>query len=75
LQTGTISFERKKGMTRMNAELKQDNGKPAPKTVLYDNGQVRLYEPTIKQLTIMKAGANKRPVGEFSDPGFRRQRR
>ena len=70
LQKGTISFEHKKGMIRMNAELKQHNGKPAPKTVLYDNGQVRLYEPTIKQLTIMKAGANKSQWESFLTLGF-----
>ncbi len=69
VQTGTIYFERKESVTRMTAELKLDNGKPAPRTVLYNGGQVKLYEPTIKQLTIMKAGANQRPVGEFSDPG------
>ncbi len=34
LQTGTIYYERKKGgSTRVAAYLKQDNGKPAPKTV------------------------------------------
>jgi outer membrane lipoprotein-sorting protein len=70
LQTGTISFEHKKGVIRMNAELKLHDGKPAPKTVLYDNGQVRLYEPTIKQLTIMKAGANKGQWESFLTLGF-----
>ena len=70
VQTGTISFERKKGETRMTAELKQDNGKPAPKTVLYDGGQVQLYEPTIKQLTIMKAGGNRSQWESFLTLGF-----
>jgi outer membrane lipoprotein-sorting protein len=70
LQTGTISFERKKGVTRMNAELKLNNGNPAPRTVLYDGGQVKLYEPTIKQLTIIKAGANKGQWESFLTLGF-----
>ena len=70
VQTGTISFERKKGEPRMTAELKQDNGKPAPKTVLYDGGQVQLYEPTIKQLTIMKAGGNRSQWESFLTLGF-----
>jgi outer membrane lipoprotein-sorting protein len=70
VQTGTIYFERKKDVTRMTAELKQDNGKPAPKTVLYNGGQVELYEPTIKQLTIMKAGANRSQWESFLTLGF-----
>jgi outer membrane lipoprotein-sorting protein len=70
LQTGTISFERKKGVTRMNADLKLNNGKPAPRTVLYDGSQVKLYEPTIKQLTLIKAGTNKGQWESFLTLGF-----
>jgi len=70
VQTGTIYFERKKDVTRMTAELKQDNGKPAPKTVLYDSGKVELYEPTIKQLTIIKSGGNRGQWESFLTLGF-----
>ena len=70
LQTGTIYFERKKGNTQMAAQLKQDNGKPAPKTVLYNGGELQLYEPTIKQLTLMKAGANRGQFESFLTLGF-----
>ena len=70
LQTGTISYERKKGVTRMNAELKQDNGKPALKSVVYDGGQVRIYTPSIKQLMVMKAGVNKGQWESFLTLGF-----
>ena len=70
VQTGTIYFERKESVIRMTAELKLDNGKPAPRTVLYTGGQVKLYEPTIKQLTIMKAGANKGQWESFLTLGF-----
>jgi outer membrane lipoprotein-sorting protein len=69
-QTGMINFERKKGATRMAAELKLDNGKPAPRTVVYDGTQVQLYEPTIKQLTVMKAGANRGQWESFLTLGF-----
>jgi outer membrane lipoprotein-sorting protein len=69
-QTGTIYFERKKGVTRMAAYLKQDNGKDAPKTVIYDGGEVNFYEPTIKQLTTMKAGANRGQWESFLTLGF-----
>jgi outer membrane lipoprotein-sorting protein len=69
-QTGTIYFERKKGVTRMAAYVKQDNGKDAPKTVIYDGSGVNLYEPTIKQLTTMKAGANRGQWESFLTLGF-----
>ena len=70
IQTGTIFFERKKGVTRMAAYLKQDNGKDAPKTVIYDGGEVNFYEPTIKQLTTMRAGANRGQWESFLTLGF-----
>ena len=41
----------------MAADLKQENGKDAPKTVVYDGGQVQYYEPTIKQLTLDAGGS------------------
>jgi outer membrane lipoprotein-sorting protein len=70
IQTGTIYFERKKGVTRMAADLKQDNGKDAPKTVIYEGGEVNFYEPTIKQLTTVKAGANRGQFESFLTLGF-----
>lgn len=71
LQTGTIYFERKKGgSTRTAAYLKKDNGKDAPKTVLYDSGEAQFYEPTIKQLTILRAGANRAQWESFLTLGF-----
>jgi outer membrane lipoprotein-sorting protein len=69
-QTGTIYFERKKSATRMAAYIKQDNGKDAPKTVIYDGGEVNFYEPTIKQLTTIKAGANRGQFESFLTLGF-----
>ncbi len=70
VQTGTIYFERKKGVTRMAADLKQENGKDAPKTVVYDQGQMQYYEPNIKQLTLMQAGNNRSQWESFLTLGF-----
>ena len=69
-QTGTIYFERKKGATFMAADFKQDNGKDAPKTVVYDGAELKLYEPTIKQLTTVKAGTNRGQFESFLTLGF-----
>jgi outer membrane lipoprotein-sorting protein len=71
LQNGTIYYERKKGgSTRVAAYLKQDNGKPAPKTVVFDGGDANFYEPGIKQLTVIRAGANKSQWESFLTLGF-----
>jgi outer membrane lipoprotein-sorting protein len=70
VQAGTIYFERKKGATRTAAYFKQENGKDARKTMVYDNGEVNFYQPEIKQLTIMRAGANKGQWESFLTLGF-----
>ena len=72
VQTGTIYFERKKGgkTTQMAADLKQHNGKDAPKTLVYDGGQLQLYEPEIKQLTLIEAGKNQSQWESFLTLGF-----
>src|ERR1700761_2659313 len=60
VQSGAIYFERKKGekTTQMAADLKQHNGKPAPRTMVYTGGQLQYFEPEIKQLTLIEAGKN-----------------
>jgi outer membrane lipoprotein-sorting protein len=70
VQTGTIYYERKKGATRTAAYIKTDNGKPALKTVVYDNGEAQYYVPSMKQLTIIKAGDNKAQWESFLTLGF-----
>lgn len=70
VQSGTIYFERKKGVTRTAAYLKKDNGKDAPKTVVFDGEEAQFYEPNIKQLTILRAGANRAQWESFLTLGF-----
>jgi outer membrane lipoprotein-sorting protein len=70
VQTGTIYFERKKGVTRMAAYLLQENGKDARKTVVFDGAEVDLYQPEIKQMTITRAGANRSQFESFLTLGF-----
>ena len=70
LQTGTIYFQRKNDSTRTAAYLQKDNGKDAPKIVVYDAGEAQFYEPVIKQLTILKAGANRGQWESFLTLGF-----
>ena len=70
VQTGTIYFERKKGFTAVAADLKQDNGQNAPKTVLFDGTEAKFWEPAIKQLTRIRAGANRAQWESFLTLGF-----
>ena len=56
--------------TRTAAYFKQENGKDARKTMVYDNGEVNFYQPEIKQMTIMRAGANKGQWESFLTLGF-----
>ena len=70
VQTGTIYYERKKGVTLTAAHIQKDNGKDAPKIVFFNGTEVQLYEPMIKQLTILKAGANHAQLESFLTLGF-----
>jgi outer membrane lipoprotein-sorting protein len=70
VQTGTVYFEHKKDSTLTAAYIKQDNGKDAPKTVTFDGEEAQFYEPNIKQLTILRAGANRAQWESFLTLGF-----
>ena len=58
IQKGTITFRRAGGATQMIMHVKIDNGEPSLKDVLYKNGELDYYQPTVKQETILKAGSN-----------------
>lgn len=68
--TGTIAFRRAGGGTEMISHVKTDNGQPAPKEILYKNGELTYYQPTIKQQTIFSAGANRQQYEGFLTLGF-----
>ena len=54
----------------MVAHIKTDNDQPSPKDVLFRDGEVRLYQPAIKQETILAAGANRQQYESYSTLGF-----
>jgi len=70
ITTGTIAFRRTGSGTEMIAHVKTDNGQPAPKDILYKNGELAYYQPTIKQQTIFSAGANRQQYEGFLTLGF-----
>lgn len=67
---GTIAFRRVGSSTEMITHVKTDNGSPAPKEILYKNGELAYYQPTIKQQTIFSAGANRQQYESFLTLGF-----
>lgn len=58
VQNGTISFRRVGSATQMVMHVKTDDGQPSLKDVLYKNGELDYYQPTLKQETILNAGSN-----------------
>ena len=70
VQKGTIAFRRGSKSVAMVAHIKTDNDQPSPKDVLFKDGEVRLYQPQIKQETILSAGANRQQYESYSTLGF-----
>jgi outer membrane lipoprotein-sorting protein len=58
VQQGTIAFRRADGTTEMIMHVKTDEGEPSHKDVLFKNGELDYYQPTVKQETILKAGSS-----------------
>lgn len=69
-QSGTIAFQKKGSQTMMATHIRDLNGKPAPKDVLYKDATLQYYQPNIKQLTIFSAGANRDQFEVFLTLGF-----
>ena len=70
VQKGTIAFRRGLRGTAMVAHVKTEDGQPAPKDVLFKGGELELYQPAIKQETVLKAGANSAQFESYATLGF-----
>jgi outer membrane lipoprotein-sorting protein len=70
VQKGSIAFQRKGMDILMVAHVKTEDGKPAPKDLLYRDNQLKFYQPMIKQLTVFSAGTNKAQYESFLTLGF-----
>ncbi len=69
-QTGTTAFLRIGDATEMSTRILTDNGQPAETDLLYKNGELDMYQPAIKQETIMSAGANRGEYDSMLTTGF-----
>ena len=70
VQKGTIAFRRDGGDVEMVLHIKTENDQPAPKDVLYKGGVLDLYQPTIKQETVLSAGKDRESFESYATLGF-----
>ena len=54
----------------MVAHVLTRDGKPAPTDVLFSHSKLELYQPEIKQETVMEAGANRGTFESYAVLGF-----
>ncbi|HZR57172.1 MAG TPA: outer membrane lipoprotein-sorting protein [Terriglobales bacterium] len=70
-QTGKIYFRRSNNQIEMAAEITSSNGKPLTKYVLFADGKVQVYQPSISnQIDEYSTGKNREAVESFLVLGF-----
>jgi outer membrane lipoprotein-sorting protein len=65
-QKGKIYFRRAGNQTEMFADISE----PEPKSVLFTDGKIRLYQPKIDQVTVYDTGKNREAFESFLVLGF-----
>ena len=70
VQKGNIAFRHGAKGTAMIAHILTDNGQPAPRDVLFRDGEISLYQPAMHQETIMAAGTHREQYESYSTLGF-----
>ena len=70
VQKGTIAFRGSGKQTEMVVHVVTEDGQPAPKDVLYKDGVLDLYQPAIKQETVLQAGSNREAFESGATLGF-----
>jgi len=70
IQTGTIYFERSGTSTQMGAAVSDAGVKAKPKIIEYKGGVLRMFDPGVNQITLVKAGSNQAQYEGFLTLGF-----
>jgi outer membrane lipoprotein-sorting protein len=65
-QKGTVYYRKSDKDIQMMADITD----PAPKSVLFSDGKVQVYEPKLKRVTAYEAGKNREAVESFLVLGF-----
>ena len=63
---GSVYFQREGNGIKMSADITD----PSPKTVLFADGEVKMFEPKIDRVTLYKTGKNRAEVESFLVLGF-----
>lgn len=69
-QKGTIYFRRSPKEVQMAADVKEHNGQPDKKYILYAGNSIQVFQPNIDQITKYGVGKNKSEVESFLVLGF-----
>ncbi len=69
IQTGSIYFQRAGKSTEMGAVI-QEEGVPQPRVISYKDGQLRMFDPGVNQITVLHAGENQAQYESFLTLGF-----
>lgn len=70
LQKGTSAFRRANGAMEVMMHIAGDGSSSGERYILYKNGELDLYEPALKQETVIAAGANRAQVDSMMATGF-----
>ena len=57
VETGSIYFQRAGKSTEMGAVI-QEEGVPQPRVISYKDGELRMFDPGVNQITVLHAGFN-----------------
>jgi len=70
IQKGKTAFRRAGHSMEMSTRIETDNGQSSERDLLYKNGELDFYQPSLKQETIFSAGANKVEYDSLLATGF-----
>jgi outer membrane lipoprotein-sorting protein len=70
MQAGKTAFRRVGGSLEMATKIETDNGQVSERDILYKNGELDFYQPSLKQETIFSAGANRGEYDSWLATGF-----
>lgn len=69
-QKGTIYFRRSPKEVQMAADVKEHNGQPDKKYIVYTDSSIQVFQPNIDQITKYNVGKNKAEAESFLVLGF-----
>ena len=69
-QAGTIYFLRSGANTQMAADIETADGQPAKKTLVFSDGVLKFFQPSIDQMTVFRAGNKQQQYESYLTLGF-----